>query len=333
MMSAGIASGLGSLTGGLYGMFGGGGANSVGLPPQQSVDIGGITSNLNSQIPQLGQYNLGGQNYGQYAQILQNTVNNPYGQQGVQTAQQFAPYGVQNAGQAMGNAQQLGGTVPGLIGAAGSILNTAFDPQNALFKQQQDLQSQQSLAGLSQSGLAQTPWGQGVYGQNMGNFDINWQNNLLNREVTGAQGAEGLLGQAGTQATGAFGLGQQAGAGAVNSALLPYSTQNTLNTNALSALSGGASYGSAATAVPQTGIGDWLSYLSGGNSANSVANQQGQLALNQNQQAFNQNQIYGSQIGGGLAGLGNYAQGGGYGQPQMGWGSYGGTGGGLGGFY
>jgi|SRR5579863_1714401 len=268
-----------SLAGGLYGLFGGG--NNA--PTPQSVPIGGITSNLNTAIPGLNQYNLGGQNLGQFSNILQGVVNNPYAAGGINTAQQFAPTGVNAAAQGAGNAAQLGG-------AAGSILNQAFDPQNQLFQQQQDLLSQQTLAGLGQSGLANTPWGQGVYGNTMGNFDINWQNNELQRMLQGGQGALGL-------AQGAYGLGQQAPQGAVSSAMLPYNTYNTVGSNQLNALTGGSAYGQSASQIPQTGIGDWLQYLSGANSANQVANQSAQLG-------FNENQAFGSAIGSGLAGLG-----------------------------
>lgn len=283
-----IAGGL-SLAGGLEGLFGGDKAGNVQLPPQQTLNLGGITSNLNSSIPQLGQFNLGGQNYGQYANILQGNVNNPYGNMGVQQALGFAPYGGMVGGNALG-------TSGALTSGAGSIINTAFDPQGQLYQRTADQASSQSLAALSGAGLAGTPWGQGVYGTNMNNFNIDWQNAQLNRQATGLGAAEG----AGRTALELGSQGPQAG---VNISMLPYNTYNQITSNQLAALTGGAGYGQQAAAVPQMGIGDWLQYLSGANQANSVANNQAQLALQQQQQQFQQSQVYGNEIGQGLSGL------------------------------
>ena len=300
-----LVAGIGGLVGGLSGMFGGGKASDVQLPQQQSVNIGGITGNLNNAIPGLDQYNLGGQNLGQYQGALQGTINNPYQQFGQGAANQFAPQGMQNAQQGINNAGVMGNTVPGLTGAAYQILNQGFDPQHALYQQTLDQTSQQQLAGLGQSGLAQTPWGQGVAGQNLNNFNIGWQNNLLNRMVTGAQGAEGLMNQAGSNATNSFQLGNNASNAGAAAGMLPYATYNQFGQNEMNLLNQGAQYGQTASQIPQTGIGDWLQYLSGANQANSTANQQGQLALNQQNQQFNQNQQYGKAIGSGLSGIGN----------------------------
>ena len=48
-----------------------------------------------------------------------------------------------------------------------------------------------------------------------------------------------------------------------------------------------------------------LAYLGVGNQAGSVANQNAQLGLNQANMSFNQNQTLGSNLGAGMAGLGN----------------------------
>ena len=302
-----IAGGLG-IAQGLEGLFGGGGANNVQLPPQQSVDLSGITGNLNSSIPQLGNYNLGGQNYGQFAGILQNNVNNPYGNMGVQTALGMAPYGPMVGGNAVG-------TSSALTGGAASVMGTAFDPQNALYNRTADQVSQQALAGLSGSGLATTPWGQGVYGNTMGNFNIDWQNAQLGRQVSG-------LNAAGSAGTTALQLGTQGPQAATDISMLPYNTFNTITNNQMNALTGGSNYGQNAAAIPQMGIGDWLSYLQGGNQSNSVANQQADLALRQQQQGFAQNQVLTGDIGQGLGLMfgsqGFGGSGGMYGNPYFG---------------
>lgn len=293
-----------SLAGGLAGLFGGGGANSVQLPQQQPVNLSGVTSNLNTMIPSLGQYNLGGQNLSTYAGLLNSAVDNPYGGFGQGVANLFGGSGIGTSLQALANSGILGGSVPGLTGAAGSILSAGFDPQQALYNRTLQQTQDQTLANLTNSGLATTPWGQGVLGNTLGNFNIDWQNNLLNRMTTGAQGAEGLLGQAGSTAQGAFDLGSAAPSAAVSTGMLPFSTYNTIATNPLGILGTGAQYGITSSQIPQTQTGDWLSYLSGANSANSIANQTAGLGLQQNQMAFNQNQAFGGNIGYGLGQLG-----------------------------
>lgn len=335
MMMAGIGSALGSglsLFGGLEGMFGGGQSSAFGssvpsnegsvqLPPMQPINTGGIQSYLNGTIPGLNNYNLGGQNLGQYQGALQSTINNPFASPAIQGAQTFG-------NQAGANAWNIGSTVPGSIGAAGQIMNTAFDPQNALYGRTAHNVSEQSLAGLEGSGIASTPWGQGVYGNTMSNFNIDWQNQQLGRQTQGAAGAEGLLTNAGQNASGAFNLGSMGAAA-------PYSMYNTIGGQNLSYLTGGANYGNTAASLPQQGIGDWLQYLSGANQANTVANQTAGLGLQQQsdisnfglkqqQQGFAQNQTYGREIGAGLSGLsGQFKPGGAFnfGSPgQFGWG-------------
>lgn len=282
-----------SLAGGLAGLFGGG--NNA--PPPQQVNLSPVTNQLNNQIPQLANFNLGGQNYGQYAGLLQNAVNNPYGGFAQGTTNQFAPLGIGTSLGAIGNAGMLGGEVPGMLGAAGSILNTGFDPQNALYNRTAQQLTDQTNASLANSGIGNTPWGQGVLGNTLSNFNIDWQNNLLGRESTAAGAAGGLIGQAGNTAAGAFNLGMGGVQGGIGAGMSPFNTFGTLGAYPLNLLSGGAQFGQQAAAVPQMGIGDWLNYLQGASGANQVANQSAQLG-------FNENQMFGSQIGGGLGMLG-----------------------------
>jgi hypothetical protein len=143
---------------------------------------------------QLGTAGLAGIPYG--GQILNQSFNNPYLSQalgGAQTGAQYGQAGAQAAAgaapQVSGYAQQVAGAAPQLFGAGSSILNTAFDPQSALFNQQTNLVGQQAAAGNALSGVGQTPYGQSLANQAQSQFDINWQNNLLNREATGISGA------------------------------------------------------------------------------------------------------------------------------------------------
>ena len=73
-----------------------------------------------------------------------------------------------------------------LYNAANSIWNTASDPQNALYNRTAAQLTDQTNAGQALRGLGNSGEGASEYNQAMSNFNIDWQNNLLNREATGA---------------------------------------------------------------------------------------------------------------------------------------------------
>lgn len=87
------------------------------------------------------------------------------------------------------------GTFSPMVNAGNQILQQGFDPQSALFNRTQQQLIDQSNAINAMSGLSASPYGAGVTGQNLSNFDINWQNNLLNRMATAGSAAQGLYGQ------------------------------------------------------------------------------------------------------------------------------------------
>ncbi len=250
------------------------------LNPKPAVDLSPATGTLTGQgfggIGNLAQYNLGGQNLGQYSTTMQNTLNNPYAQSGQAATNQFAGMGMDSSVQGWQNSINLGNQVNPLI-------QTAFDPQNALYARTADQVSQQALAGLGNSGLATTPWGQGVYGQTMGNFNIDWQNNLLQRMLAGSQGAMSL-GQ------GAAHLGAGSAMQGAQFGMMPYGTYNQMGQDQLNTLTAGAQYGNMASAIPQTAIGDWLSYMGQGNAAN-------QTAIKQQEQNLKAGGALGSAVG------------------------------------
>jgi hypothetical protein len=78
------------------------------------------------------------------------------------------------------------------FGAGDAIRTQAFDPQNALYDRTYNRLSDQTGAGIANSGLANTPYGQSVRGNTLGNFNIDWQNQQLQRMMQGGQAAAGL---------------------------------------------------------------------------------------------------------------------------------------------
>ena len=101
---------------------------------------------------------------------------------------------------------QMGGAQ---AGAGNQILQNSMDPQHALYDRTvQQLQDQQRAAN-SASGVGTTPYGAGLEGQTLGNFNIDWQNRQLGREATGIQGAANAFSQSGQDYSGSLqALGQ-----------------------------------------------------------------------------------------------------------------------------
>lgn len=79
-------------------------------------------------------------------------------------------------------------------GAPGLIMQQAFDPQQQLYQSTKNSIMQDTMSQLAAQGLSNTPAGASALGNALGTFNLDWQNNLLNREITGATGAENLFG-------------------------------------------------------------------------------------------------------------------------------------------
>jgi hypothetical protein len=226
----------------------------------------------------------------------QAIANNPFAQAYQTGAGVGGGLGTAGALSSYGAGSTLAGSGLSMLPEAQQIMTTAFDPQSALYNRTLQQLTDQTRAGLEARGVDMTPYGAGVEGQTLNNFNIDWQNNLLNRMATGAGAAGGLLNNAGRNIVAGSGLVNAAPDLYTAAAGMPYSTFNAINTQGLGGLQSGAQ-------IPQQAFSDWLGYLGVGNQAGGVANQLGQLGLNANQLAFNQNQMLGSNLGAGLQGL------------------------------
>jgi hypothetical protein len=68
------------------------------------------------------------------------------------------------------------------------IQDVSLDPQEGLYDRTQNQLQEQARAAAKARGLLEGPWGAGLENEAMSNFNIDWQNNLLNRLNQGAQG-------------------------------------------------------------------------------------------------------------------------------------------------
>lgn len=259
----------------------------------QPTGMAGAESSLLGGIGNLGSYNAYSQLYPQFSSIGQGIVNDPNAasfQAGAGTASGLG----QNA--ALGSY----GQGAGLYDLAGMITGTAFDPQSSLYNQQLQQTQDQQRAANSAAGVGTTPYGAGLEGQALNNFNINWQNNLLNRQVAGAGAAGSLIGQ-GSQLQGAASPAFYTASG------LPYTTSQGIGQGQLGTLSNVGQFGASGATIPQQQNADWQNYLGWGTGQQGVNNQGqlglGQFGLNQANSAFNQQQTMFGNLGQ-LAGLG-----------------------------
>lgn len=169
--------------------------NQTGLNQygQSSLDAGVQAGTVYG--PQLQNYaNLAGQQYGALGQQLQGAAGLQFGQQ------------------------------QPLLNAGQQVFNTAFDPQSALYNRTVQQLQDQTGATNSMYGLGSSAAGAGVANQALSDFNINWQNQQLQRQLQGLQGYGQAAGQAG-QLAGQGGALGAAGAGYTQQAgQVPYQT-------------------------------------------------------------------------------------------------------------
>lgn len=185
--------------------------------------VGNSFSGINSfsQMPNYGQ-----QTYNQ----AQGTFAGTQGPSG------WDPTQAVNAGNSMISGSQA------LSPYVAQLFQMGFDPQNDFYNQSAHNLTEQTNAELSKRGIATSPYGAGVTGQVLGQFNNDWQNQRLGRAVQGAGAGGQLQGQInqGTQ------QGAQLGAQA---------PQWQAQIAQMMAALGNNSY-----AFPQQTIQDWLQY-------------------------------------------------------------------------
>lgn len=263
------------------------------INPTQTALLGGIGG--------LSQYNTAAQGLPQAWNIGQGMINDPNAAGyvgGAGTAAGLGTSAATNAYGIGGGMYDVGSGLYGqgsnLFGLGNQIANTAFDPQHALYAQQQQLMQDQARANASAAGLGTSGVGVAATDWANNNFNINWQNQQLQRQIAGGQAASGLYGQgAGIQQTGAgiqnMGAGLQAGAAPLfmQSAAYPWMAGQQVGQANLGTLGTLGQMGIQAAQIPGQQIAGWQNALQG---MGALQNQ----SFNQNQQqfmdAYNQNQ-------------------------------------------
>src|SRR6266568_4839028 len=114
---------------------------------------------------------------------LTNLMNSPYINTALDTAALANTY---EAGTAF---PQATGAASQLYGAGGQVLNTAFDPQGALYRQGQSNALDYANVTNAMSGVGSSPYGSRVAADALSNYDLNWGDRQLKREEGGLTSA------------------------------------------------------------------------------------------------------------------------------------------------
>jgi hypothetical protein len=165
-------------------------------------------------------------------------------------------------------AQGAYGAMAPLQQAGQQVYNTALDPQQALYNRLYQQTQDASRAGTSARGIGMSPEASGIENQALSNFNIDWQNQQLARQLAGLQGLTSGYGAAGQY--GQLGNADLAGAAQMGQtgAQLPFNFANAYGQGMNTA------YG------PLQTLGNELAnYLGLGQGASSLASSQGQNAL------------------------------------------------------
>ncbi len=197
--------------GAIGGLFGGGGPSQPNVQVYQPSGTSSQDSNLQNLLSQsygnlYGSSNPYTQTMPQAQSIYGSLYNSPYAS-AYQTAAGNAGAGYTNTGNtALMNSTALSGGIPQLMAGANQVYQTGLDPQQALYNQQFQRTNDQANVSNAQYGLT----GQQAAGNTQQadtNFNIDWQNNELSRQIAGLGGAAGAMGAAGSLGTTAAGLG------------------------------------------------------------------------------------------------------------------------------
>ncbi len=269
-------------------------ANDVQIPPPLP-GVGQAGAGSQSALQGLGQFNTFGQTLGQATGVEQSQFNNPYASQMQTAANQFSPLGMQGGLNTFG----AGGN---LYGGSNMLMNTAFDPQSALYNRTVQQLQDQTRTGLEARGIDSTPYGAGVEGNVMSNFNIDWQNQQLMRMLQGLQGAGQGYGQASQ-------MQQQAPGQFMQGAGMPYQAFQGIGQGQMGALQGLGQFGQQAAQIPQFQQQQQQGYALGGQQQNIA---QADTALKQAQLGWQQAQgpwAAIGQLGGAAAGAAAYGYG------------------------
>lgn len=214
---------------------------------------------------------LPGQVLPQLQQAVGGVVNNPYAAGAQDNANRVAQIGTgQVAPSQFAGSQALSNLAGFATPLAQSIIQTGFDPQSALYSRSWQQNIDQTNAINAMNGVSGTPYGAGLMTQANQNFNIDWQNQQLGRQLSALGGYGSALGAATQGYDAASNLGNTGLATMAQAGSQPYNTSIGQSQNSMSALERLIS-GTSGALAPSLGLNSSLAtYLGLGQSATSI---------------------------------------------------------------
>ena len=269
----------------LYNMFQGAPAQNVQMPSPASFQLPNMTEAAGGAmagIQNLAPYTAAASSALPMVQTAATSLyNNPYSGGYLQGLQGAQGLGYGSAGAIGGLGANVAGVGGNLIPLANQIAMSGFDPQQLLYNRL--LQQTQDLSNVTnaQYGLSGSPYGAGVANQALSNFNIDWQNQQLQRQLQAGAGAGSLYGQYGNMANIGAGLMGQAPGLYAQAAGYPFEGYGNVGNQQLGAL--GSLYGliGQGQGIGNVPVQDYMSYLSAGQQGQQMGLNATQLALQQ----------------------------------------------------
>ena len=270
-----MPSSIGNVVGGLFG------GDAPSAPNVQTWQPGG-TKAFDTMYQDLATQQVKNNPYAQYAPQAETTFeaqyNNPYatGYQNAATAagQQYGVVGGMDAA----NAAAMSGAGNSALAAGQNVLNMGMDPQGELYARMVQQLNDQVNARNAASGVTSSPYGASVGATANSNFNIDWQNQQLDRAIKALSSYTGASTSAGNDFTTAGALGESGAANTAKTGALPFAASTDITSsqnNALSQLMGMLGSGGAGGWDTQS-LNTLLNYM---NLGADQANQQGNFDL------------------------------------------------------
>lgn len=251
-------------------MSGGGQPVPQAYTPTGSAQADSSFQNLTSGVQPYASA-LPGQVVPQLTTTTQNVLNNPYTAGYTGGAQASGAYQTNVAApQQQAASSQLYGLGDMAASYAPQLLQQAFDPQRDIYNQGYAKNLDSTNAILAMNGVAGSPYAAGVTGQSVRDYNNNYNQQQLSRELSGLQGLGSIAGTAG----GADAAGSSLGADAANSLYAggqqPYSAYGQVQQDDYTALMNLISGTSGAVAPSENLASTMASYLGIGQGAAQV---------------------------------------------------------------
>jgi len=230
-MPSAVSSAVGGLAGSVFG------SSTPSAPNVQTFQPSG-TATADKSFQTLIQQMQANNPYSTYAPQATSTFNAAYNDPyaaGYQSSANTAGSAYGTAGNtAINSAQGLTTAGNTAMTGANQVLNMGFDPQNALYQRTLQQLNDSTNAGQAARGITNSPYGSSVASTADSNFNIDWQNNQLQKAIQALSGYTSGVAGANADYTGANTLATTGAGDIAKSGAIPFaaSTDITNNQNA-----------------------------------------------------------------------------------------------------